>query len=154
MNEESIYAVTTGSPEETEAAGALVGRAVLRSGGRPFLAMYGDLGAGKTVFVRGLCSVLSPGSRVKSPTYTLVNEYRRGPVPVFHFDLYRIGGTDELDGFGFDDYLSSGICVAEWSEKLGADLPPDAVTIRIEKEGEDRRRITVEGLVLTPEEGQ
>ena len=154
MNDKSIYAVTAGSPEETEAAGALVGRAVLRAGGRPFLAMYGDLGAGKTVFVRGLCSVLSPGSRVKSPTYTLVNEDRRGPVPVCHFDLYRIGGTEELDGFGFDDYLSAGICVAEWSEKLGADLPSDAVTIRIEKEGEDRRRITVEGLELTPEEGQ
>ena len=146
MNDKSIYAVTAGSPEETEAAGALVGRAVLRAGGRPFLAMYGDLGAGKTVFVRGLCSVLSPGSRVKSPTYTLVNEYRRGPVPVFHFDLYRISGADELDGFGFEEYLARGICVAEWSENLGEDVPDGAVTVRIEKTGEDGRRITVENL--------
>ena len=146
MNGKNIYAVSTRSPEETEAVGAAVGRAVLRCGGRPFLAMYGDLGAGKTVFVRGLCSVLSPGSRVKSPTYTLVNEYRRGPVPFFHFDLYRIGGPEELDGFGFEEYQTRGICAAEWSEKLGEELPPGAVIIRIEKTGEESRRITVEGL--------
>ena len=146
MNGKNIYAVSTRSPEETEAVGAAVGRAVLRCGGRPFLAMYGNLGAGKTVFVRGLCSVLSPGSRVKSPTYTLVNEYRRGPVPFFHFDLYRIGGPEELDGFGFEEYQTRGICAAEWSEKLGEELPPGAVIIRIEKTGEESRRITVEGL--------
>ena len=154
MNGKNFYAVSTRSPEETEAVGAAVGRAVLRCGGRPFLAMYGDLGAGKTVFVRGLCSVLSPGSRVKSPTYTLVNEYRRGPVPFFHFDLYRIGGPEELDGFGFEEYQTRGIGAAEWSEKLGEELPPGAVIIRIEKTGEDSRRITVEGLqVEEAEEG-
>ena len=154
MNGKNIYAVTTESPEETETVGARVGRVVQAAGGRPFLAMYGDLGAGKTVFVRGLCSVLSPGSRVKSPTYTLVNEYRRGPVPLFHFDLYRIGGTDELDGFGFEEYQTEGICAAEWSEKLGGELPPDAVTVRIEKTGENSRRITVEGLPMEEEESE
>ena len=146
MNGKNIYAVSTRSPEETEAVGAAVGRAVLRCGGRPFLAMYGDLGAGKTVFVRGLCSVLSPGSRVKSPTYTLVNEYRRGPVPFFHFDLYRIADAEELDGFGFDEYLARGISVAEWSERLGGDLPEEAVRVAIEKTGEASRRISVDGL--------
>ena len=146
MSDRTIYTVETRSPEETEAVGARVGRAVLRSGRRPFLALTGDLGAGKTVFVRGLCSVLSPGSHVKSPTYTLVNEYRRGAVPVFHFDLYRISGAEELDGFGFDDYIGSGICVAEWSEKLGGEVPEDTVTVRIEKTDGDARRITVEGL--------
>ena len=140
------YTFLTSSPEETGRVGQSVARAILKSGEKPFLALYGDLGAGKTVFVRGLCSVLSPGSRVKSPTYTLVNEYRKGPVPVFHFDLYRIAHTEELDGFGFWDYLSAGICCAEWSENLGGELPPDAVKIRIEKTGENERRITVEGL--------
>ena len=148
MNGKNIYTAATRGPEETEAVGAAVGRAVLAAGGHPFIAMYGDLGAGKTVFVRGLCSVLSPGSRVKSPTYTLVNEYRRGPVPFFHFDLYRIGSSEELDGFGFEEYQTKGICAAEWSEKLGEELPPDAVIIRIEKTGEDSRLITVEGLPM------
>ena len=152
MNAGDIYTVRTESPEETERTGALVGRAVLASGRRPFIAMFGDLGAGKTVFVRGLCSVLSPGSRVKSPTYTLVNEYRRGAVPVFHFDLYRISDADELYGFGFDDYLNAGICVAEWSEKLGGEVPDDTVTVRIEKTDKDGRRITVEGLSIPEEE--
>ena len=148
MNEQYAIDIVTRNAEETEAAGRRLGEIIRDTGARPFIALYGDLGAGKTVFVRGLCSVLSPGSRVKSPTYTLVNEYRRGPVPLFHFDLYRIGGTDELDGFGFEEYQTEGICAAEWSEKLGGELPPDAVTVRIEKTGENSRRITVEGLPM------
>ena len=136
----------TGTPDETEAVGRRVGEILAGRGKPAFVAMYGDLGAGKTVFVRGMAAVLSPGSRVKSPTYTLVNEYRKGPVPFFHFDLYRIAEADELDGFGFAEYLDKGICAAEWSENLGEDLPPDAVTVRIGKEGEEIRRIAVEGL--------
>ncbi len=152
MNESQHYAVLTRTPGETEALGAKVGRAVGRLGGDPpFIALFGDLGAGKTVFVRGLVSVLSPGSRVKSPTYTLVNEYRRGPVPFFHFDLYRAEDPEELDGIGFDDYLAAGICAAEWSERLGDELPPGAVTVRIEKTGEDERLVTVDGLTLEEE---
>ena len=152
MNERLNDTVRTESPLETEAVGARTARALLKTGRKPFVALYGDLGAGKTVFVRGLASVLSPGSRVKSPTYTLVNEYRRGPVPLFHFDLYRVSGAEELDGFGFEDYLSAGICVAEWSEKLGGELPEDRVTVRIEKTEGDGRRITVEGLPMDGEE--
>ena len=146
MNEQNVITALTRSPEETEAFGHRVGELIAASGTRPFVAMYGDLGAGKTVFVRGLASALSPGSRVKSPTYTLVNEYRRGPVPFFHFDLYRLGSEEELGGFGFEDYLGEGICAAEWSERLGSALPPDAVTVRIEKLEGDGRRITVAGL--------
>ncbi len=138
----------TNTPEETEEIGRRLGILLARRGTPSFVAMTGDLGAGKTVFVRGMASVLSPGSRVKSPTYTIVNEYRRGPVPFFHFDLYRIGSAEELDGFGFEEYRTAGICAAEWSEKLGDELPPDAVIIRIEKTGEDSRRITVEGLPM------
>ena len=146
MNEQNVITALTRGPEETEAFGRRVGELIAASGARPFVAMYGDLGAGKTVFVRGLASALSPGSRVKSPTYTLVNEYRRGPVPFFHFDLYRLGSEEELGGFGFEDYLGEGICAAEWSERLGTALPPDAVTVRIEKLEGDGRRITVAGL--------
>lgn len=136
----------THSTAETEALGVRLGERVLASGKTFFIAMYGDLGAGKTVFVRGLSSVLSPGSRVKSPTYTLVNEYRKGKVPLFHFDLYRIADTSELDGFGFDEYVAGGNCIAEWSENLGDLLPADAVTVRIEKRGENERCIVIDGL--------
>ena len=136
----------TNTPEETGEAGRRLGAILARRGTPSFVAMYGDLGAGKTVFVRGMASVLSPGSRVKSPTYTIVNEYRKGPLPFFHFDLYRIADSSELDGFGFDEYLARGICVAEWSENLGGDVPDGAVLVRIEKVGEDVRRITVERL--------
>ena len=136
----------THSAEETESLGRAVAEKLSRAGGFFFVAMYGDLGAGKTVFVRGLASVLSPGSRVKSPTYTIVNEYRKGGTPLFHFDLYRISSPDELDGIGFDDYLASGNCIAEWCENIGDRLPADAVRVTVEKTGEDGRRITVDGL--------
>lgn len=136
----------TNSTVQTEELGARLAHAILSSGKTYFIAMYGDLGAGKTVFVRGLTSVLSPASRVKSPTYTIVNEYRRGTVPLFHFDLYRIEDPSELDGFGFDEYVANGNCIAEWSEHLGELLPEDAVTVKIEKLGENERRITISGM--------
>lgn len=130
---------------ETEWAGAVLGRAVLEYGKPCYIALDGDMGAGKTAFVRGLASVLSPGSRVKSPTYTIVNEYRKGVLPLFHFDLYRISDAeDELYGIGFEDYLAEGVCVAEWSSILGDDLPKDAVTVQINKSsGECGRHIKV-----------
>lgn len=138
----------TGSASETEELGVRVAEKIKSCGKNFFIAMYGDLGAGKTVFVRGLSSVLSPGSRVKSPTYTIVNEYRKGDVPLFHFDLYRIGDTSELDGFGFDEYLAGGNCIAEWSENLGDTLPPDSVKVTIEKIDDVSRKITIENLEL------
>lgn len=138
----------THSTEETEALGARLAKSVLREDNLFFIAMFGDLGAGKTVFVRGLTSVLSPGSRVKSPTYTLVNEYRKGQIPLFHFDLYRIDDPTELDGFGFEDYLKSGNCIAEWSEKLCGDLPANSVTVKIEKIDDNVRQITIEGVEI------
>lgn len=137
--------IITHSAEETEAVGARLGKAIENGEKLFFVAMYGDLGAGKTVFVRGLSSVLSPGSRVKSPTYTLVNEYRKGKRPLFHFDLYRIAEADELDGFGFEEYLKNGNCIAEWSENLGDDIPENTIFVKIEKIGESDRRITIDG---------
>lgn len=141
----------TRNPTETEQLGARLGKMLNASGKYGFVAMYGDLGAGKTVFVRGLASVLSPGSRVKSPTYTIVNEYRKGESPLFHFDLYRIGDTGELDGFGFEEYTSNGHCIAEWSENLGPYLPDDAVVVKIFKRGEDERLVVIDGALIDEE---
>lgn len=131
------------STAETEMAGAALAREILDSGERCFVALEGDLGAGKTAFVRGFASVLSPGSRVKSPTYTIVNEYRRGEVPLFHFDLYRMEDPESLDSIGFDEYVASGICIAEWSENLGDRRPENVITVSIEKRGENEREITI-----------
>lgn len=138
--------IISNSSAETESAGAVLARELsrLRPGERWFVCLYGDLGAGKTAFTRGFASVVSPGSRVKSPTYTVVNEYRGGDVPLFHFDLYRLeDGEGALDGIGFDDYVSGGHCILEWSEFL-PEMPDRAVKVRIEKLGEDSRRIIFE----------
>lgn len=139
--------IRTASENDTFEAGVNLGKLVLNSGKkRCFIALYGDLGAGKTVFTRGIVSQLSPGSRVKSPTYTIVNEYLRGRIPVYHFDFYRIEDTGELDGIGFDDYLFGGICISEWSDKLGDEMPKDHICVTIEKLGEDEREITLKGM--------
>ena len=130
--------LTTHSPEETEAVGAALARAMAAGtvdGTLPsFIAMYGDLGVGKTAFVRGLASVLAPGRAVRSPTFALVNEYRvPGKRPLFHFDMYRIESEDDLYSIGFEDYLDAGICVAEWCEKIPFALPELYLEVRIRK---------------------
>ena len=142
--------LTTHSPEETEAVGAALARAMAAGtvdGTLPsFIAMYGDLGVGKTAFVRGLASVLAPGRAVRSPTFALVNEYRvSGKRPLFHFDMYRLASADDLWDIGWEDYLDrNGICAVEWSENV-RDALEDPMRITIEKLGEDSRRITIEG---------
>lgn len=129
---------TTRSPEETERIGAALAEHLTKRDAPSFVALYGGMGAGKTAFVRGIASVLSPGSRVKSPTYTIVNEYRRGKLPLFHFDLCRLSSADELDSFGFDEYIAGGHCVCEWADILGDDLPDGAVRVRISGSGDER----------------
>ncbi len=129
---------------ETEKWGSTLANHLLKKGTFPvFVALYGDLGAGKTAFVRGFASILSPGSRVKSPTYTIVNEYRQGKRPLFHFDLYRITDEEDLYGMGFEEYVEGGYCIAEWCEHIGSAMPEDAVTVSIEKVGENCRKITI-----------
>ena len=133
------------STAETEAAGAAL--AAYLSDISPdslyFVCLTGDLGAGKTAFVRGFSSVLSPESRVKSPTYTVVNEYRKGAVPVYHFDLYRLEDSEDgLDSIGFDHYVQSGHCILEWSEFL-PERPAGAVEVRITKKGDEERLIEI-----------
>ena len=133
---------TTHSPTETEALGAALGR-VLTPG--TVIAYRGDLGAGKTAFTRGLARGLGYADPVTSPTYTIVNEYLGGRLPLFHFDMYRLRSSDDLFDIGWDDYLDrGGVCAVEWSENVD-DAMEDAVCITIEKLGEDTRRITIEG---------
>ncbi len=135
----------TKSVEETEEVGRVLALS-LKKGEPCFIAMYGDLGVGKTAFVRGLASVLAPEARVKSPTYTVVNRYNSDLLPLYHLDVYRIEDEDELYSIGFDDYVNSGICVVEWSENIPTSIPGDAIKVSIEKEGEnfEGRKITIE----------
>ena len=143
--------LTTNSPEETEAVGAALARAMAAGtvdGTLPsFIAMYGDLGSGKTAFTRGFASVASPSSAVRSPTFTIVNEYRGGDTPVFHFDMYRINGEDDLYSIGFYDYLSHGFCLCEWSENIISEIPSDAISVTIKKtqKADEEREIIIEG---------
>ena len=131
----------TNSPEETEALGERLAK-ILTSG--TILAYRGDLGAGKTAFTRGLARGLGCREQVTSPTYTIVNEYLGGRLPLFHFDMYRLRSSDDLFDIGWDDYLDrGGICAVEWSENV-ADAMEDPVTVTIEKIGENARRITIE----------
>ena len=132
----------TNSPAQTEAVGEALGK-VLTPG--TVIAYRGDLGAGKTAFTRGLARGLGCTEQVTSPTYTIVNEYLSGRMPLFHFDMYRLGSSDELFDIGWEDYLEQqGVCAVEWSENV-ADALEDAITVTIEKTGEDSRTITVEG---------
>ena len=108
-----------------------------------FVAMYGDLGAGKTAFVRGVARKICPEALVSSPTYTVVNEYGEGEKKLFHFDMYRIDTVDDLLSIGYYDYLDQGISIAEWCEKIEDDLPLPRYTVRIDKTGEDTRFITI-----------
>jgi len=132
----------TTSPEQTEKLGQALGK-VLQPG--TVLAYEGDLGAGKTAFTRGLARGLGAEEPVTSPTYTIVNEYLTGRLPLFHFDMYRLGSSDELWDIGWEDYLErGGVCAVEWSENV-ADAMEGAMRVIIEKTGEDSRRITIEG---------
>ena len=133
---------TTNSPAETEAVGAALG-AILPAG--TVIAYRGDLGAGKTAFTRGLARGLGYTEPVTSPTYTVCNEYLGGRLPLFHFDMYRLRSADDLWDIGWEDYLDrNGVCAVEWSENVEEALE-GAVTVNIEKTGEESRRITIEG---------
>lgn len=136
--------VITKSPEQTELLGKKLAE-LLRPG--DVIAYYGDLGAGKTAFTRGLAAGLGIREAVTSPTYTIVNEYLSGRMPLFHFDMYRLSSSEELFDIGWEDYLArGGVCAVEWSENV-ADALTDAISITIEKDPAqlDWRRITIEG---------
>ena len=132
----------THSPEETEKLGERLSK-ILTPG--CIIAYRGDLGAGKTAFTRGLAKGLGCSEIVTSPTYTIVNEYLTGRIPLFHFDMYRLHSADDLFDIGWDDYLErGGICAVEWSENV-ADALEDPFVVAMEKVDETTRKITFEG---------
>ena len=132
----------TNSPQETEALGQRLAQ-LLQPGS--VIAYRGDLGAGKTAFTRGLARGLGVTEQVTSPTYTIVNEYTGGRMPLFHFDMYRLGSSDELFDIGWEDYLErGGVCAVEWSENVW-DALEDPILITIYRLSEDTRRIVIEG---------
>ena len=140
--------IDTCSPEETEAIGRELCEMILADSSLPrFVAMYGDLGVGKTAFVRGFTSLASPNAKVKSPTFALVNEYKGDRLSVFHFDMYRITDEDDLYSIGFYDYFDrKGVCLVEWSENIEYALPDSYIRVEIVKSSAtdaDKRTIDV-----------
>ena len=136
--------ITTHSADETQALGQKLAKRLLPG---DVIAYFGDLGAGKTALTRGIAQGLGVTDLVTSPTYTIVNEYLTGRIPLFHFDMYRLGSSDELFDIGWEDYLArGGVCAVEWSENV-EDALRDAIHITIEKDPlePDTRRITIEG---------
>ena len=132
----------THGPEETEALGEKLAQR-LRPG--DVIAFYGDLGAGKTAFTRGLARGLGVTEPVTSPTYTIVNEYLSGRLPLFHFDMYRLGSAEELFDIGWEDYLErGGVCAVEWSENVEEALA-GAITVTIRRLDDSQREIILEG---------
>ena len=137
----------TNSEEETEALGARLA-AVLTPG--TVVAFTGDLGAGKTAFTRGLARGLGVTDRVTSPTFSIVNEYEGGRLPLFHFDMYRLASSEELFDIGWEDYLQrGGVCAVEWSENVSDALEEDALSVEISRGEQDGQRvIVIEGVEL------
>ena len=132
----------TNSPEQTEALGMALGK-VVEAG--TVIAYKGDLGAGKTAFTRGLAKGLGCKELVTSPTYTIVNEYLGGRLPLFHFDMYRLSSADDLFDIGWEDYLDrNGVCAVEWSENV-EEAMENAMVITIEKLSDEKRNIIMEG---------
>ena len=141
--------IITNSPEETEAVGFELAEMIRDDLSLPsFVALYGDLGVGKTAFVRGFTKVFSPSALVRSPTFALVNEYpTKSGRRVFHFDMYRITDEDDLYSIGYYDYLDDGsICLVEWSENIPYAIPNEHIRVEITKtnlEKPDERNIKI-----------
>lgn len=132
----------THSPAETERLGEKLAEKLTPGA---VLAYRGELGAGKTAFTRGLARGLGYTDPVTSPTYTIVNEYLGGRLPLFHFDMYRLSSAEDLWDIGWEDYLDrGGVCAVEWSENV-AEALPDAIIVTIRKVDDTTRQITVEG---------
>jgi tRNA threonylcarbamoyladenosine biosynthesis protein TsaE len=132
----------TSSEEETERLGRQLGQQVSPGA---VIAFTGDLGAGKTAFTRGLARGLGISERVTSPTFTIVNEYEGGRLPLFHFDLYRLSSSEELFDIGWEDYLArGGVCAVEWSENVADALDGQTIRVDIRRgERDDQRKVTI-----------
>lgn len=146
-----MYEYITRSPAETARLGEKIARAL---GSGMVLALEGDLGAGKTCFVSGLAKGLGYQGEVSSPTFSLVNEYIGGRIPLYHFDMYRVTGWEDLYSTGFFDYLETeGALAVEWSENISAALPDDTIYITLEKQDETARKITITGEIEIEDSG-
>ena len=142
LEKRNVMRYLTHAPEETEKLGERLA-SVLVPG--DIIAYYGDLGAGKTAFTRGLAKGLGILDPVTSPTYTIVNEYLQGRMPLFHFDMYRLESADDLFDIGWEDYLErGGVCAVEWSENV-EEAMMDAIRICISRIDDQTRQITIEG---------
>ena len=135
----------TFSDTQTENVGRALAAALERDGvTRAFIAMRGEMGVGKTVFTRGFASYFGIKA-VKSPTYTIVNEYRGKNTSIFHFDLYRIEDADDLYSVGYDDYLMrDGFVIAEWSERADDEIPEGAIFVSFSRVSEDENARIIE----------
>ena len=139
----------TNSPEETEELGFKLAKSLK---GGEVVAFRGGLGMGKTCFTRGLARGLGFKGDVTSPTFALINEYIGGRLPLYHFDMYRISGWEDLYSTGFFDYIEQGgVIAAEWSENIENALPESTVTVTFVRLGDNKREITVNGACLEEE---
>ena len=137
-----MFTYLSNNEAETEALGEKFAASLPE--GSVVVAMYGDLGAGKTAFVRGMARGLGLSCRVSSPTFTIVNEYL-GDRDLIHFDMYRLSSADELFDIGWEDYIHRGaVCVVEWSENVESAFWGDEIRVFIEKTGDHSRKITIE----------
>jgi len=137
---------STHSPDETQALGQALG-ATLKPGA--VVAFRGDLGSGKTCMIQGICQAFQVHDYVTSPTFILIHEYggkrAERPVPIYHFDLYRLNGEEDLEALGAEEYFyGDGVCLVEWAERAGGLLPLDRVDVALEYGGDELRQITVE----------
>jgi len=135
----------TKSSNETIALGRKIG-AALKPG--DVLGFYGELGSGKTTMIKGIAMGLGVKEQaiVKSPSFIMVNEYK-GRCPIYHIDLYRVKDAEELASIGFDDYLyGDGVCLIEWAEKAGNELPENIITVELEVTSPDERKVKISGL--------
>ena len=134
------------SEKDTEELGVRLARSL--PAGSQVIAMYGELGAGKTAFIRGLGRGLGITELINSPTFTIVNEFQ-GERELYHFDMYRLGSADELFDIGWEDYLSrGGVCAVEWSENVAEAFDGSEIVVTVRKTGEESREIEIEGVEL------
>jgi tRNA threonylcarbamoyladenosine biosynthesis protein TsaE len=143
MTEKTVHQIKTASAAETEALGKHIAQKLQ---GGEVLALFGPMGMGKTAFTRGLAAGLGIEAGISSPTFALVHVYDGGRLPLYHFDMYRVEGWDDLSSTGYFDYLEDGgVLVIEWSENIEAALPPEAVYLTFARgTGDDDRIITIE----------
>ncbi len=136
-------ALVTRGPAETRTLGAIVGE-LLRPG--DIIALHGELGSGKTQFVKGLARGLGVREAIHSPTFILANEHRSGRLPLFHIDAYRVTGVREAAGFGLEEYLDdAGVTAIEWAERIEAALPPEHLKVRFTHLSDNEREVSMEG---------